>query len=323
MEEQFLHILRNKITGKERAMFFEELEKDYEKKKAFMSFERLWLTNNIAHRQTSPAEKGGSFKAFWKVAHPEKQLRLWQVASGVAAVLLVALFISSLLIPGLWQPAPETLVFSAPKGNISQVTLADGSTIWLNSASKATITTHGNKKVEVDLEGEAFFDVPHNESREFLVQTGKYRLRDMGTRFNVNYNPQNNLLSTALFEGAIEFSRNNKVILDNLEPGAMFSLNLNTRKLAFAKADVEFVTAWKEGKFVFVNKTLGQIAGELEEWYDVKFEFKDEKVKEEIFSGVIKRRTSMEHLLKVLKLSAKMDYSIKELEDGSCMVYFD
>ncbi len=323
LEEQFLHILRNKITGKECAAFFKELEQDEVKRKAFRAFEKLWIANNMAHRQTSSAEKRRSFKVFWKAAHPEKQLQVWQTVSGVAAVLLVALFASSLLIPGLWHPASETLVFSAPKGNISQVTLADGSAIWLNSASKATITTHGNKKVEVDLEGEAFFDVPHNDSREFLVQTGKYRLRDMGTRFNVNYNPQNNLLSTALFEGAIEFSRDNSVILDDLEPGTMFSLNLTTRKLTFAKADVEFVTAWKEGKFVFINKTLGQIATELEEWYDVKFVFKNEKMKEEIFSGVIKRRTSMEHLLKVLQLSAKMDYSIEDLEDGSCIVYFD
>lgn len=323
MEEQFLHILRNKITGKERTAFFEELEQDEVKKKSFMAFEKLWISNNMAHKHTLSRQKKQGFNIFWHHAHPQKQVRVWQIVSGIAAVLLVALFASSLFIPGLWEPTSGKMVFTAPKGNISQVTLDDGSTIWLNSASTATITTHGSQKVEVELEGEAYFDVPHDESREFLVQTGKYLLRDMGTRFNVSYDPRNNLLATALFEGAIEFSRANNIIIDDLEPGTMFSLNLATRKLEFAETDVEFVTAWKDGKFVFVNKTLGQIATELEAWYDVKFVFKDEKVKEEIFSGVIKRRTSMEHLLKVLKLSAKMDYSIEDLEDGSCIVHFD
>ncbi|SMO32503.1 FecR family protein [Saccharicrinis carchari] len=323
MEEQFLHIIRNKITGKERATFFAELQHDAEKKKAFMAFEKLWVANNMVHRETSSAEKLKSFKAFWKTIHPEKRIRLWQSIAATAAALLVALLASSILIPGLWQPAPETMVFSAPKGNISQVTLADGSNIWLNSSSKATITTYGTKKVEVDLEGEAYFDVPHNETREFWVQTGHYRLLDLGTRFNVKYNPEDHLLSTALFEGAIEFSTHNKVILDGLKPGTMFSLDLSTKKLSLAKADADFITAWKQGKFVFVNKTLEQIAKELEEWYDVKFVFADDKVKKELFSGVIKRRTSLEHILKVLKISANLSYTIQDLEDGSCIVNFN
>lgn len=323
MEEQFLHILRNKITGKERSAFFEGLQHDTDKKEAFMAFEKLWIANNMAHRQTAAAEKARGFKAFWRSIHPEQHIRLWQSVSAAAAALLLALLASSILIPGLWRPAPETMVFSAPKGNISQVTLADGSTIWLNSSSKATITTYGNKKVEVDLQGEAYFDVPHNEVREFWVQTGHYRLLDLGTRFNVKYNPDDNLLSTALFEGAIEFSTSDKVIIDDLEPGTMFSLDLNTKKITIAKADADFITAWKEGKFVFVNKTLGQIAAELEEWYDVKFVFADDKVKEELFSGVIKRRTSIEHILKVLKLSANMNYTVKALEDGSYIVNFN
>ena len=323
MEEQYLHILRNKITGKERSAFFEGLQHDTDKKEAFMAFEKLWIANNMAHRQTAAAEKARGFKAFWRSIHPEQHIRLWQSVSAAAAALLLALLASSILIPGLWRPAPETMVFSAPKGNISQVTLADGSTIWLNSSSKATITTYGNKKVEVDLQGEAYFDVPHNEAREFWVQTGHYRLLDLGTRFNVKYNPEDNLLSTALFEGAIEFSTHDKVIIDDLKPGTMFSLDLSTKKITLAKADADFITAWKKGKFVFVNKTLGQIAKELEEWYDVKFVFTDDKVKEELFSGVIKRRTSIEHILKVLKLSANMNYTVQNLEDGSYIVNFN
>ncbi len=285
-----------------------------------MAFEKIWIANSLAKQQISQGQKLKSFESLWKSVHPTSKLWLWQSAAAAAAILLLALLVSSLLIPDLWHSPSETLVFSAPKGNISQVSLPDGSTIWLNSSTTATITTFGSKKVEVDLQGEAYFDVPHNESREFWVKTGQYQLLDLGTKFNVKYNPEDNHLSTALFEGAIEFRKDQKVLLDDLNPGTMFTVDLATKKIELAQADANFLTAWKEGKFVFVNKTLGQITSELESWYDVSFVFHDEKMKEERFSGVIKRRTSIENLLQVLKLSTKLNYDTKSNNDGSCVI---
>jgi ferric-dicitrate binding protein FerR (iron transport regulator) len=323
LEKQFLQIVRNKVSRDERSAFFAELEKDSEKKKAFMAFQKLWVVNNMAHHHNSFKELRDGFEQFWNQTHQVHRIRFWQMVSSVAATLLLGLIITRFALPGLWTGAPETMVFSAPKGNISQVTLKDGSTIWLNSSSKATITTYANRKVKVALEGEAFFDVIHDDSREFLVQTGNYQLLDRGTRFNVNYNKDNQQLTTALLDGAIEFRRGEQVLLKDLKPGTMFEFNMLTRTVHTSMVDSEFVTAWKDGKFVIVNKTLGEIAKELEEWYDVQFVFKEKRVKEQVFSGVIKRRTSMEHLLKVLKLSSKMDYTIENKEDGGCIIYFE
>lgn len=323
MEEQFLHILRNKATREERSLFFTELQHNRFKKEEFRAFEKLWITHNMVYHHSSLAEKKKNFNVYWKTLHPENRFRTLSVLSSVAAVLFVALFVLSIFAPNLWQPAPQAMIFSSPKGNTSKVTLADGSTIWLNSSSSASVLVHGDKKIEVELEGEAFFDVPHNESREFLVKIGKYRIRDLGTQFNVIYEPQNNILSMALFEGAIEFQDGENVVADDLLPGTMLSLNLQTDQIEVSGADINFITAWKEGKFVFANKMLGQISKELERWYDVRFVFKDEKIKEELFSGVISRRTSMEELLKVLTLSANLNYTILNVEEGNSIVSFE
>jgi len=323
LEKQFLQIVRNKVSRDERAAFFAGLENDSEKKKAFMAFQKMWVVNNMAHKSTSITLKKANFSKFWRETRQPALFHICQYVSGIAAVFLVALLVSKFIFPSLWQQASETMVFMTPKGNISQVTLKDGSTIWLNSLSKATITTYSSRKVKVILEGEAFFDVVHDDSREFLVQTGIYQLLDRGTQFNVNYNIEKQQLTLALLDGAIEFRREEEALLKDLKPGTMFDFNMETHKVITSKVDREFVTAWKDGKFVFVNKTLGEIAKELEEWYDVKFVFKDKSVKEQVFSGVIKRRTSMEHLLKVLRLSSKMNYSIENKDDGSCVIYFE
>ncbi len=322
MEQQFLQILRNKVSRDERSAFFAGLENDSSKKKAFMAFQKLWVVNNMSHKHTSGHESRDGFGQFWNQTHQVHRVRFWQLVSSVAATLLMGLILSRFALPGLWQASPETMVFSAPKGNISQVTLKDGSVIWLNSSSKATITRYANRKVKVALEGEAFFDVVHDDSREFLVQTGNYHLVDRGTRFNVNYNIAKQQVTTALLDGAIEFCKGKQVLLKDIKPGTMFDFNLVTHTVSTSEVDSEFITAWKDGKFVYVNKKLGEIAEELEEWYDAKFVFKDERVKEEKFSGVIKRRTSLEQLLKVLKLSSKMNYTIENKEDGSCIIYF-
>jgi ferric-dicitrate binding protein FerR (iron transport regulator) len=323
LEKQFLNIVLRKTTLQERYAFFEELNQDPEKKRAFEAFQKLWVVNNMAHRRFPQKSKTLYFRKFWGLRQPVFRLSKLQLASAVAATAAIVLLIGGLLFSTLTKPASEQFVLKAPKGNITNITLKDGSELWLNSSSIATVTTYGNEKTIVDLKGEAFFDVVHDNERDFLVKVGNYFIVDKGTSFNVKYNAEKQLLVTSLFDGTIDFLGERRSLVEKMKPGTEFSFDIENKKLAFSNTDKEFVTAWKDGKFVFVNKSLSEITRELEEWYDVQFVFKNKKIKDEKFSGVIKRKTSIEHLLKVLQISSKSTYKIEEMENGKQIVIFE
>jgi transmembrane sensor len=322
LEDRFLEILRGKGTAKERSLFFKDLENSPEKRDAFMVFERLWVLNNMAHKKTSGQSRHKQFRKIWERANRGMRLKTRQVVSGIAAVALITLMVTVTIFKFYTRLVPETMVLTSPKGNISHLTLADGSKMWLNSSSEVTVKRYGSEKVLVDLKGEAFFDVRHDSYREFVVNVGECQVYDLGTQFNIEYDPGQDYINVALFEGSIDFRNRNLSLYSNLKAGNMLQYDLMKGQLVVKEADKEFITAWKDGKFVFINRTMEEITKELEEWYDVKFVFKDEQLKKEVFSGVIKRRTSLEHLLGVLRLSAKMEYSIEENDDGSYTVTF-
>lgn len=323
MEKQFLDIVSRKTTLNQRFEFFKELQEDPEKKEAFIAFQKLWVIYHMGHKQLSPPKRVSYFKEFWKKRQPTVRMGRWQLASGIAAMVAFILTLGSLLLPSFLKPHVEQFVLHAPKGNITNITLKDGSLLWLNSASTVTVTTYGEEKIVVDLEGEAYFDVVHDDDREFLVKTGDYYIVDKGTAFNVKYDWKEKIVVASLFEGSIDFCGYGRKVVDKMRAGKEFVFDLKKNKLAFSTTDKDYVTAWKDGKFVFVNRTLAEIARELEEWYDVKFVFKNQKIKNEKFSGVMKRKTSIEHLLKVLQISSKSNYRIEEMENGQQKIIFE
>ncbi|WP_291862143.1 FecR family protein [Marinilabilia sp.] len=322
MEDQYLDIIKGRKTATERASFFRELEQDPEQKKAFMAFEKLWVLNNMAFKKSVEQERQKKFRKMWRKTGGGLHLNTWQMLSGVAAVIIATLLVTGAIVVSYQRLVPEILVLNSPKGNISQLELEDGSKIWLNSGSQATVKNYGRGKICVELEGEGFFDVEHNPGREFIVNVGDYSVHDVGTQFNVEYNALCREINVALFEGAVDFRKGDRSLKSDLQTGQMLQYDLENHQLTVNDADLEFVTAWKEGKFVFVNRTMREITKELEDWYDVHFIFNDETIKKDVFSGVIKRKTSLEHLLRVLRLSAEVDYQIKENEDGSFTVIF-
>ncbi|MBN1987587.1 MAG: DUF4974 domain-containing protein [Prolixibacteraceae bacterium] len=322
MEEQFLDIIKGKKTATERALFFRELELDPKQREEFMAFEKLWVLNNMAFKKSGGQERNKQFRKMWRKTGDGLHLNTWQILSGVAAVIVVTFLVAGAIIISHQRLVPETLVLHSPKGNISKLELEDGSQIWLNSGSQATVKKYGREKICVELEGEGFFDVAHNPGREFIVNVGDYSIHDIGTQFNVEYNALCKEINIALFEGAVDFRKGDRSLKTDLQSGQLLQYDMENHQISINNAEMEFIAAWKEGKFVFVNRTMQEITKELEEWYDVHFIFKDEAIKRDVFSGVIKRKTSLEYLLRVLRLSAEVDYQIEENGDGSFTVIF-
>ncbi len=174
---------------------------------------------------------------------------------------------------------PEINTLIIPYGSRSVITLADGSKVWLNAGSRLIYPSEFvDKKREVFLVGEAFFEVAKNADQPFLVKTADVEIKVLGTRFNVSAYPEDYSVQTALAEGSVELTRVNAGLLEKkikLSPGELAYFNKKSKETLIYNVDVEYYTLWTEGLFRFSNTDLSRIIRKLERYYNIRFQFDD------------------------------------------------
>jgi ferric-dicitrate binding protein FerR (iron transport regulator) len=238
-----------------------------------------------------------------------------------AAIIIVSLFVGG---SAFWayttlnSPPLEYASITAPNGQISNITLFDGTNIWLNAGSTLKYQQNFNKDGrEVFLEGEAYFDVAKNKGLPFVVNAGSSKIRVLGTVFNVKAYHDEPKIETVLVEGNIEFIAQGKTIV--LKPGEHILYSEKTNLISKTKVNTEDYTSWKGGKIYFNNETLQEIALQLERWYEVKFQFNEEHIKNYRFTGVINKDKTLDYTLKIIeainKVELKMDNEQIEIMD--------
>lgn len=200
----------------------------------------------------------------------------------------------------------EYITITTPRGGFSRLTLSDGTKVSLNSASilKYPILFNGKSR-EVIAEGEIFFDVAKDKAKPFRIHSEKQTIEVLGTSFNLYSN--HNEAKTTLIEGAV------KIIVDNnsyfLKPGQQ-SVVASTVKII--DAQVEDALAWTNDQFLFDNGSFFELLKEIENWYDVKFVFQRDDIKNLELSGSLSRKVKLSELLKVLSINTGYTYEIQE-----------
>jgi len=219
----------------------------------------------------------------------------------------------------------------AKSGARSYLLLPDGSKVWLNSESRIEYKGNFNDSIrEVNLEGEAFFDVVKDKKRPFIVHTSDIDVRVLGTAFNVKSYPHEPSIEATLIRGLIE-------VTNKKEPTSPKVILRPHQKLVFSKdatagrqkaatspahrpfsittlpkniADTSVVeTSWVYNKLVFDGESFREIAGKMERWYDVKILFRSDKVAD-IPIHVAFRDESIEEALKALQMIEPFTYKI-------------
>ncbi len=198
---------------------------------------------------------------------------------------------------------------STPRGGEYQVTLPDGSRVWLNAASALRYPVSFASTIrEVELlNGEAYFDVkpvhhPIEAGRKvpFVVRTGNQQIEVLGTQFNVNaydIGDKGAQIRTTLVEGAVRVHHPNRSSV-NLVPGkqAVFM----AQGLTVQDVDVDEFTAWKNGYFYFNDADIYTVLDQLSRWYDIDVHY-DSMDADDLFVGKIPRTVSLATALRVLK----------------------
>jgi len=194
-----------------------------------------------------------------------------------------------------------------PIGGKYQVNLPDGSKVWLNSSSSLRFSALFNGDTrEVELSGEAYFDVSKNKSKPFRVITKDQIVEVLGTQFNINSYSDEGPIKTTLIEGSVKIIYKDKVVL--LSSGQQFQpKELVT---AVVEADTEEVVAWKDGYFVFKNEDIKSIMRKLSRWYNVEVSYSG-NIPEVGFGGNISRSKDISEVLDVLQLTNAIHFKVE------------
>jgi hypothetical protein len=187
-----------------------------------------------------------------------------------------------------------------PRGKEYRLELADGSLVWLNSASKIHFPVVFEKgKREVVLEGEAYFEVAKNEEAPFTVRSGNTSVEVLGTHFNVKAYPDENEVRTTLLEGSVRVDNDGLSRL--IVPGEQAITDTNGN-LQVKMVDLEGVMAWQRGFFEFENTPLSELVKQFSRWYDVEVVYKD-KGKETYYGGRISKDLNLGEIVKLLRIN--------------------
>lgn len=196
----------------------------------------------------------------------------------------------------------ESLIntIETPRGGQYLLVLSDGTQVWLNAASSLTYPNSfgRHKPRKVMLQGEAFFRVTANKKQPFIVDYANgSKAEVIGTSFNINAYEEENAVFTTLTEGGIRVTMPDNREW-NLLPGEQVGY---VRGSSYIKrVDIEEITAWKAGWFIFNRLELEAILRQLSRWYQIDFVIKEDLGKKQ-FSGIVSRSNPISEVLKIME----------------------
>jgi transmembrane sensor len=201
-----------------------------------------------------------------------------------------------------------------PRGGMYQLRLPDGSRVWLNAESSIRYPVYfTGKEREVELSGEAYFEVIKNVSKPFVVKTANQKVEVLGTGFDINAYPDEVAVKTTVLEGSVRVSGDSTGSAEGDQPvvlrgGEQARLVTGGGLSVDQHPDIDQVMAWKNGLFRFNDASIETIMRNAARWYDVDIVYKtDNKLG---FVATISRDVPISKLLKLLELTDRVHFQI-------------
>jgi transmembrane sensor len=262
----------------------------------------------------------------------------------IAATILILIGISSFLgikLRSLSEYQQTTHEITVPMGSRSNITLPDGTSVWLNADSKLTYRSDfGRRNRDVTLSGEAYFDVSPDKGSVFTVNTRDLVIKALGTEFNVKSYPDEDATETTLVSGSIEIAVTDEGIASRpvlLKPDQRIIYSRAKGRIVAEPAEtkdeeVEFAEtieeldqkpslqishissseeyiSWKDGRLVFRSETLENLSRKIERFYNVDIAFENDSIKELRYTGTLDEVT-IEEVLRAIARSSDISFKI-------------
>lgn len=202
-------------------------------------------------------------------------------------------------------------VLEIPNGGEFQVTLADGTKVWLNAGTKLTYPiAFVGKERRVRLEGEGYFEVERDENKPFIVEINGMEVKVLGTSFNLRSFAADNRSTAILVSGKIEVRTSTECI--ELSPNQRADLLIGESKLDVREVDAVAYSAWTKGRFVFRRERLETILDDVSRWYNVTVFYEQSSVKDILFSGIMERYADISQTLEMLERTGKVSFIVDQ-----------
>ena len=211
-----------------------------------------------------------------------------------------------------WNQKVEDIVYNTEASEKTQITLPDGSKVWLNENTKIAFAEKFETRI-IRLEGKAFFEVEHlTEDQPFEILSGDTKTTVLGTSFNVRAYAQEQRVEVTVETGKVAFEKvvekedkikAASVLLKAGDSGVFDKVEDSLNK---KESKNENAVSWKTGQLIFENTQIREVKEVLERYFDVKINTSDEKILNCHFTGVY-QKPELEQILEVLKFSLNVE----------------
>ncbi len=279
---------------------------------------KAWLEEDEAHHQQLLDERAyfdamllADDKAL-EQRRPASYLlrRIGVQAARWAAVLVLAFAVSYWLLEQRQAVVPEGAVnvVNVPLGQRTELMLADGTKVYLNAGSTLSYpSAFGQDGRQVELDGEAYFEVTRDEGKPFVVHTQMCDVEVLGTKFNVEAYSEQNAFSAALMEGRVKVGNNYRTS-DVVYLAPNERVKLKGGELDVERIDDYDVYRWREGLICFTDENFVNLMKRIEKYYGVKLVVENRELSKHSFSGKFRISDGVDNLLRVLRRDVRFNY---------------
>ena len=251
--------------------------------------------------------------------------RVLSVLQKAAAVLILPLMAATVYFASQSVKEQEENVvwytLNTPAGMRSEFILPDSTKVYLNSETSLSYpATFSAQNREVNLIGEAYFEVKENKEQPFIVNTGKIDIEVTGTRFKASNYENEKLTEIVLVSGSVNLclanSTNTHHVLTRMEPGEKALYDAVNNKLNIERVNVDKYISWKDGILMFRDDPMIEVVRRLNRWFNVEINFTGNGLSDYVYTATFEDESLMQ-ILDLLKVSAPIDYKIKKRQQNA------
>jgi transmembrane sensor len=200
----------------------------------------------------------------------------------------------------------------APKGQKSQVIMPDGTMAFLNSGTILKYdNSFGKRNRNVELVGEAYFEVSHNKKLPFVIRANEVEIEVVGTKFNVMAYPDEAYIETTVTEGKVNIREISGTSSLFLTANQKASYNKTSKLLVLNDEKANSSISWKDNVLSFDNENFNDVIKKLERWYDISIIVEGKDSLEDRFTLTI-RHESLREVLDLISLTTQFEYAIND-----------
>ncbi|MBK5720008.1 FecR family protein [Dysgonomonas sp. Marseille-P4677] len=295
--------------------YFEEIEKIYhsieyikesqkfDKDRAFNLFrERIELSSNNRYEEDTQTDR--------VIDKSYSRKTLLKVAAIAATIALITGFSFSLFHIKSITPAQKEVTVESPPGQKTKLFLPDGTLVWLNSGTKITYNTdYGVDNRNIEMEGEAFFDVTRNENLNFKISINDIEVSVLGTSFDVEAYRGDKEISVSVINGRVSVGKINDKVFGVLKPNEKIVINKDDNSFKLKICDPEIDGIWRHGQLKIINDPMPVVISKMERWYGVKITIEGQMSHENYWLTI--KTESLTEILELINRITPINYQIK------------